>query len=101
MMAKWSRGTRTIPTWFLLEISHCPLTNKDKDVLVLFPYHFHFLNCHFREFLIPYFSLLIQEHASKALIMTMAFLKSSSLSKGGNTDFHYMFDFLTSFKVVA
>ena len=46
--------------------------------------HVHFSNCPFLEFLIPYFSLLIQEHASKVLlIMAIVFLKSHSLSKVG------------------
>lgn len=68
---------------------HCPLTTKTNKqtkknyILIFVPFHFLFLNYHFQEFLIL---LLIQEHASKALfIMTIAFLKSSSPSKGRNT----------------
>lgn len=50
--------------------------------LFLFPYRCHFLTCYFWEFLILYFSLLIEEHASKALsIMTLAFWKSSSFKR--------------------
>lgn len=58
--------------------------NQQMQQQYCFCSHAHFSNCPFLEFLIPYFSLLIQEHASKALlIMAIVFLKSHSLSKEG------------------
>jgi hypothetical protein len=65
---------------FFSEKCHCLLTNKTVTFLFLFPYHFHFLNCHFYEILTLHFSLLIQENASKFLIMSIASLKYNLLS---------------------